>query len=197
MSYYTHYYKLLPVLKVLQQMWCTHSTSRLMHRQLAIQTHHTIGTLGSGNRYSRVRYLRMLLHVGGLVALWPTHNTTSPVIVHDRYWGFLVTHKTLTRRHAAFGTSGLFWKIAVRLDSPYLRQIASIRKMPKNAIACHTSIRRFQSELVVCTLYEISYRIEFFLGGKVPGPFRSITGSTACVYTRTRLCVHAQYRYLI
>jgi hypothetical protein len=32
----------------------------------------------------------------------------------------------------------------VRLDSPYLPQIASIRKMPKNAIACRTSIRRFK-----------------------------------------------------
>jgi hypothetical protein len=45
--------------------------------------------------------------------------------------------------HVAFDTSGLFWKIAVRLDSPYLQQIASIRKIPKNAIACRTSIRHF------------------------------------------------------
>jgi hypothetical protein len=44
-----------------------------------------------------------------------------------------VTHKTITRAHVAFDTAGLFWKIlvAVRLDSPYLRQIASISKMPE------------------------------------------------------------------
>jgi hypothetical protein len=53
-----------------------------------------------------------------------------------------VTRKTLTRGHVAFDTSGLFWKIAVRLGLPYLQQIASIREMPINAIACRTSIRR-------------------------------------------------------
>jgi hypothetical protein len=86
------------------------------------------------------------------------------------YWRFLMTRKTRTRGHVAFDTSGLFWKIALRLDSPYLQQIASIRKMPKNAITCRTSIRRFKSGLVVSTLYWISYRIEFFGRKKVPGP---------------------------
>jgi hypothetical protein len=38
----------------------------------------------------------------------------------------------------------LFRKIAVRLDSPYVQQIAYIRKMPTYAIACRTSIRRFE-----------------------------------------------------
>ena len=55
-----------------------------------------------------------------------------------------MTRKSLTRGHVAFDTSGLFRKIAVRLDSPYLQQIASIRKMPTYAIACRTSIRRFE-----------------------------------------------------
>ena len=55
-----------------------------------------------------------------------------------------MTRKTLTWGHVAFDTSGLFRKIAVRLDSPYLQQIASIRKMPTYAIACRTSIRRFK-----------------------------------------------------
>ena len=55
-----------------------------------------------------------------------------------------MTRKTLTWGHVAFDTSGLFRKIAVRLDSPYLQQIASIRKMPTYAIACRTSIRRFE-----------------------------------------------------
>ena len=55
-----------------------------------------------------------------------------------------MTRKSLTRGHVAFDTSGLFRKIAVRLDSPYLQQIASIRKMPTYAIACRTSIRRFK-----------------------------------------------------
>ena len=53
-----------------------------------------------------------------------------------------MTRKTLTRGHIAFDTCGLFWKIAVRLDSPYLQQIASKRKMPTNAVACRTGIRR-------------------------------------------------------
>ena len=48
----------------------------------------------------------------------------------------------LTRGHVAFDTSSFFRKIAVCLDSPYLQQIASKRKMPKNAIACRTSIPR-------------------------------------------------------
>ena len=60
-----------------------------------------------------------------------------------------MTRKTLTRGHVAFDICGIFWKIAVRLDSPYLQQIASIRKMPKNAVAscvaCRTAgIRRFK-----------------------------------------------------
>ena len=65
-------------------------------------------------------------------------------IVHGGRWRILVTSKSLTRGHVAYDTSGLFWKIAVRLDSPYLQQIASIRKMPTYAIACRTSIRRFK-----------------------------------------------------
>ena len=47
-----------------------------------------------------------------------------------------MTHKTLTRGHVAFDASGLFWKIAVRLDSPYLQQILSYAKclqMPSHA----------------------------------------------------------------
>jgi hypothetical protein len=55
-----------------------------------------------------------------------------------------VTPKTLTLGHVAFDTSGLFWKIAVRLDSPYHQQIAFIGKMHTNAIACCTSIRRLK-----------------------------------------------------
>ena len=45
-----------------------------------------------------------------------------------------MTRKALTWGHVAFDTSGLFRKIAVRLDSPYLQQIAYIRKMPTNAV---------------------------------------------------------------
>ena len=37
-------------------------------------------------------------------------------IVHDHRWRILVTRKSLTRGHVAFDTSGLFRKIAVRLD---------------------------------------------------------------------------------
>jgi hypothetical protein len=37
-----------------------------------------------------------------------------------------------------------FLKIAVRPDSPYIQQISFTRKMPINAIACGTSIRRFK-----------------------------------------------------
>jgi hypothetical protein len=74
-------------------------------------------------------------------------------IVRDRYWVHvlcivkdprLVTRKTLTRKHVAFDTYGLYWKIPVCLDSPYLQQIAFIRKMYTNAVACRTSIRRFK-----------------------------------------------------
>jgi hypothetical protein len=55
-----------------------------------------------------------------------------------------VTHNTLTRGHVAFDTSGLFWKIPVCLKSPYLQQIAVVRKMHANAVAYRTSIRRFK-----------------------------------------------------
>jgi hypothetical protein len=54
-----------------------------------------------------------------------------------------VNRKTLTRGHVAFDTRVLFGKISVRLDSPYLRRIASMNKMPTNAFACRASIRRF------------------------------------------------------
>jgi hypothetical protein len=50
-----------------------------------------------------------------------------------------VTRKSLTRGHVAFDTSGLFWKIAVRLDSPYLEQIAYIRKTPTYAAPSHAA----------------------------------------------------------
>jgi hypothetical protein len=69
---------------------------------------------------------------------------TLSSIVHGLYWRILVTRKSLTRGHVAFDTSGFFRKIAVCLDSPYLQQIASKRKMPTFAIACGTSIRRFE-----------------------------------------------------
>ena len=52
-----------------------------------------------------------------------------------------MTHKPLTRGHVAFDTSGLFWKIAVRLDSPYLQQIASIRKIPTQCKIVHTQCK--------------------------------------------------------
>jgi hypothetical protein len=82
-----------------------------------------------------------------------------------------VTRKALTRGHVAFDTSGLFWKIAVRLDSPYLQQIASIREMPKNAIACRTSIRQFKRANYqrIDHMNFVQNRI-FLGGGKVPGP---------------------------
>jgi hypothetical protein len=73
-----------------------------------------------------------------------TRTHTTRTIVHDRYLRLLVTRKTLSWGHVAFDTSGLFRKIAVRLDSPYLQQIAFIRTMPTYAIACRTSIRRFK-----------------------------------------------------
>jgi hypothetical protein len=41
--------------------------------------------------------------------------------------------------HVAFDTSGLFRKIAVRLDSSYLQQIAFIRKMPTYAAPSHAA----------------------------------------------------------
>ena len=66
------------------------------------------------------------------------------LIVHGGSWRVLVTRKSLTRGHVAFDTSSFFRKIAVCLDSPHLQQIAFKRKMPKNAIACRTSIRRFK-----------------------------------------------------
>jgi hypothetical protein len=93
-------------------------------------------------------------------------------IVHEgmHNWRILVTRKTLTRGHVAFDTPGLFWKIPVRLDSPYLQQIASILEMPTNAIACHTSIRRFKraNYQLIDQLNFVQNRI--FLGGKGTGP---------------------------
>jgi hypothetical protein len=87
--------------------------------------------------------------------LW-SHST----IVHEGSWRILVTRKTLTRGHVAFGTYVFLWKIAVRLDSPYLPQIASIRKMPTNAIACRTSIRRFKRADYQLIEQLISYQIK-------------------------------------
>ena len=52
-----------------------------------------------------------------------------------------MTHKTITWGHVAFDTSGLFWKIAVRLDSPYLQQIASISKIPTQCKIVHTQCK--------------------------------------------------------
>jgi hypothetical protein len=94
----------------------------------------------------------------------------SATIVRDHVWGILVTRRSLTRGHVVFDTSGLFRKISVRLDPPYLQQIASIRKMPKNAIACRTSIRRFKraNDQLIDQLNFIQNRI--FEGKKVPGP---------------------------
>ena len=81
-----------------------------------------------------------------------------------------MTRKSLTRGHVAFDTSGFFRKIAVCLDSPYLQQIASKRKMPKNAIAYRTSIRRFER-----ANYQLIEQMNFvqnriFGKKKVPGP---------------------------
>jgi hypothetical protein len=62
----------------------------------------------------------------------------------------------------------VFWKIDVRLDSPYLQQIAFIRKMHINAIVCRTSIRRFKRanyELIDQLNFVGSYT-KLFLGGK-------------------------------
>ena len=82
-----------------------------------------------------------------------------------------MTRKALTWGHVAFDTSGLFRKIAVRLDSPYLQQIASIRKMPTYAIACRTSIRRFEraNYQLIEQLNFVQNRI-FEEKKKVPGP---------------------------
>jgi hypothetical protein len=103
----------------------------------------------------------------------------AATIVHDHRWGILVTRKSLTWGHVAFDTSRLFWKIAVRLDSPYLQQRASIRKMPTNAIACRTSIRRFKraNYQLIDQLNFVENRI--FWGGKV--------------YTRSRISVLKLY----
>ena len=83
-----------------------------------------------------------------------------------------MTRKSIlvTRGHVAFDTSGFFRKIAVCLDSPYLQQIASIRKMPTYAIACRTSIRRFER-----ANYQLIEQLNFvqnriFGKKKVPGP---------------------------
>jgi hypothetical protein len=80
-----------------------------------------------------------------------------------------VTRKTLTWGHVAFETCGVFWRIAVRLDSPCLQQIAFIRKMPTNTVACRTSIRRFKR-----ADYQLIDQLNFvtnnvFGGEKVPG----------------------------
>jgi hypothetical protein len=82
-----------------------------------------------------------------------------------------VTREFLTRGHVAFDTSGLFWKIVVCLDSPYLQQIASISKVPTNAIACRTSIRRLKraNYQLIDQLNFVQNRI-FEGGKKVPGP---------------------------
>jgi len=81
-----------------------------------------------------------------------------------------VARKTLTWGHVAFDTSGLFRKIAVRLDSPYLRQIASIRKMPTYAIACRTSIRRFKRANYQLIEHSNYVQNRIFGEKKVPGP---------------------------
>ena len=94
-----------------------------------------------------------------------------PGIIRKTYrsWGLLRgpwDPQVLTRGHVAFDTSSFFRKIAVCLDSPYLQQIASKRKMPKNAIACRTSIRRFER-----ANYQLIEQLNFvqnriFFGGK-------------------------------
>jgi hypothetical protein len=63
--------------------------------------------------------VRLLAHRIAAYA-YRTYTYVRRSIVHEGSRGILVTHKTLTRGHVAFDTSGLLWKIAVRLDSPYL-----------------------------------------------------------------------------
>ena len=81
-----------------------------------------------------------------------------------------MTRKSLTRGHVAFDTSGLFRKIAVRLDSPYLQQIASKRNMPTYAIACRTSIRRFKRANYQLIEQSNFVQNRIFEKKKVPGP---------------------------
>jgi hypothetical protein len=115
-----------------------------------------------------------------------------------------VTRRALTRWHVAFDTSGLFWKIAVRLDSPYLQQIASIRKVPTNAIACRTSIRRFKR-----ANYQLIDQLNF-VQNRIFGRkkrYQVLDQCTKIVHTKCefvhtqRKIVHTQkygpYRYLI
>ena len=82
-----------------------------------------------------------------------------------------MTRKALTWGHVAFDTSGLFRKIAVRLVSPYLQQIASIRKMPTYAIACRTSIRRFKRANYMYQLIEQLSFVQNRIFGKKIGVF--------------------------
>jgi hypothetical protein len=122
-------------------------------------------------------------------------------IVHDRYWEILVTRKTITRGHVAFDTSGLFWEIAMRLYSPYLQQIASIRKMSTYAIAYSTNIRRFKRANY--QLIELSNFVQngIFEGGE---KYQVLDQCTKIVHTQRKLghtpckIVHTQkYWFLI
>jgi hypothetical protein len=113
-----------------------------------------------------------------------------------------VTRKFLTRGHVAFDTSGLFWKIAVRLDSPYLQQIASIRKMFTYAIACRTSIRRFKRANY--QLIEQSNFVQNRIFGRRKKRYQVPYQCTKIVHTQRKLVhtqckiVHTQkYWYLI
>ena len=112
-----------------------------------------------------------------------------------------MTRKTLTRGHVAFDTSGLFWKIAVRLDSPYLQQIASIRKMPTYAIACRTSIRRFKRANVQLIEQLNSVQNRIFWGGKryqVPDQCTKIVHTQyKLVHTQCKIVHTQKYWYLI
>ena len=61
-----------------------------------------------------------------------------------------MTRKSLTRGHVAFDTSSFFRKIAVCLDSPYLQQIASVRKMPHDypAVLMDGNLRIYATRLL-------------------------------------------------
>ena len=110
-----------------------------------------------------------------------------------------MARNTLNREHVAFDTSGLFWKIAVRLDSPYLQQIAFIRKMPTYAIACRTSIRRFKraNYQLIEQLNFVQNRI-FYGGGSTRSRISVLKLYTHSVnlYTQCKIVHTQKYWYL-
>jgi hypothetical protein len=153
-------------------------------------------------RQSRRHFLvrSNVVEVNLLIRLMKCVCVPTRTIVHDRCWRILVTRKTITRGHVAFDTYGLFRKIAVCLDPPYLQQIASIRKMPTYAIACRTSIRRFKR-----ANYQFIEHLNFvqnriFSGGmyQVPDQCTKIV-HTQCklVHTQCKIVYKQNYWYLI